>query len=293
MKLFSTLIFLTLVVTQCQPQDYGVLDYYMTLPDLLEENSGISISQNKTHIYAINDSGGTATVFSINIKHQEITQDITITNAQNIDWEDLASDGNNLFIGDFGNNENKRNDQTIYWIENIDQTEPGSFSAFAKKTTFIFEDQKKYPPKKGNQNFDVEAFIVFKSHFYLFTRNRSSHKKFDGTTKVYKVPVKEGQQTAILIDEFKTCPDRDDCQVTSAAIHPETGKIALLSYNKVWILEGYKEDRFFSGSVTKIKLKHSSQKESVTFKDANTLFISEEASSKKQGNLYTLDLKKI
>ena len=103
--------------------------------------------------------------------------------------------------------------------------------------------------------------------------------------------MKEGPQTAVLIDEFKTCSDRDDCQVTSAAIHEQTGKIALLSYNKVWILENYTEDHFFSGDVTKIKLEHSSQKESITFKDANTVYISEEASKNDLGNLYTLDLK--
>ncbi|WP_299677835.1 hypothetical protein [uncultured Dokdonia sp.] len=292
MKFFSIIAILLFTTIQCQPQDYGVLEYYMTLPDLLEENSGIAISQNKKYLYAINDSGGTATIFSIHLDHKEIEQDISISNAQNVDWEDLASFENDLFVGDFGNNDNKRKDQTIYWVENVDQITPGSFSAFAKTTTFTFEDQKEYPPKKGNQNFDVESFFVHNTNFYLFTRNRESHKKFDGITKVYKIPMKEGAQKAILIDEFETCSDRDDCQVTSAAIHHETGKIALLTYNKVWIFDNYYDDQFFSGSVTKIKLGHNSQKESVTFKDAHTLFISEEASSKTQGNVYTLDLKK-
>jgi len=265
----------------------------MTLPDILKENSGISLFPTKNQLFAINDSGGTTTIFSINLSDKEITQDIVISNAKNIDWEDLASIENILFVGDFGNNENKRKDQTIYWVENIDHIHSTSYEAIAKTTTFTFEDQKEYPPKKGNKNFDVEAFIAYKSHFYLFTRNRSSHKKFDGTTKIYKVPIKEGAQTAILIDKFMTCSDRDDCQVTSATIHQESGKIALLSYDKVWILDNYNDDHFFSGNITKIKLDHSSQKESITFKDANTLFISEESSPKKQGNLYTLDLKKI
>lgn len=292
MKFFLNLFLFILTTTQCQSQDYGQLTYEMTLPDLLEENSGIALSQDGKRLYAINDSGGGPNIFSIDLKEKKVVQDIAISNADNIDWEDLASDGNTLFIGDFGNNDNDREDQTIYWVEDLNPIEDGSYTASAKATTFTFEDQEKYPPKKKKRNFDVESFIIYQSYFYLFTRNRNPGKKFDGTTKVYKLPMKEGAQTALLIDEFKTCSDDDDCQVTSAAIHQQTGKIALLSYNKVWILENYTSDQFFSGDVKKIKLDHSSQKESVTFKDAHTLYISEEASSKSQGNLYTLDLKK-
>lgn len=292
MKFLSLIIFIAFITTQCQPQDYGELEYYLTLPQVLEENSGISMSQNANHLYMINDSGGSPTLFTIDLDVKETIQDITLSNAQNVDWEDLASFGNTVFVGDFGNNDNKRKDQTIYWVEDIGQITEGSYTAFAKATTFTFEDQKKYPPKKKNQNFDVEAFLVYQSHFYLFTRNRTPNKKFDGITKVYKIPMKEGAQTAMLIDQFKTCSDRDDCQITSAAIHQQTGKIVLLSYNKVWVLENYTGDHFFSGDITKIKLEHTSQKESITFKDQNTVFISEESSSKTQGNLYTLDLKK-
>ncbi len=289
MKFLSFIIFIITTI-QCQPQDYGALEYYTTLPQLLEENSGISISQDTERLYMINDSGASPTIFSMDLESKKIVQDITLSNAKNVDWEDLASFGNTIFVGDFGNNNNKRKDQTIYWLEDFDQIDEGSYSAFAKATTFTFEDQKKYPPKKKHHNFDVEAFFVFQSHFYLFTRNRIPQKEFNGTTKVYKIPMEEGTQTAVLIDQFKTCSDREDCQITSAAIHQQTGKIALLSYNKVWILENYTDDHFFSGDIKKIKLRYTSQKESITFKDVNNLFISEESSSKKQGNLYILDI---
>lgn len=292
MRFYSIIIFITLTTTQCQAQDYGKLDYEMTLPDLLEENSGITLSQDGKRLYLINDSGNDPVIFSIDLALKTIVQEIILSNGKNVDWEDLTRHENTLYVGDFGNNDNNRKNQTIYWVEHIKNIEAGSHTAFAKATTFTFEDQEKYPPKKKHRNFDVESIIVYNSHFYIFTRNRISDKKFDGTTKVYQIPMKEGAQTAVLIDEFKTCSDRDDCQITSAAIHTETGKIALLSYNKVWILENYTGDRFFSGDVTKIKLDHSSQKESITFKDANTLYISEEGSKKHLGNLYTLDLKK-
>lgn len=291
MKFYAIIIFIVLTLSQCQAQNYGKLDYEMTFPALLEENSGITLSKEGMKLYTINDSGGDPSVYTIDLTSKEIVQEIILSNGKNVDWEDLTRYENTLYVGDFGNNDNNRKNQTIYWVENLEQIPMGTHTAFAKATTFTFEDQEKYPPKKKEHNFDVESIIVYQSHFYLFTRNRIPNKNFDGTTKLYKVPMKEGAQTAILIDEFKTCSDRDDCQVTSAAIHQQTGKIALLSYNKVWILENYTGDRFFSGDVTKIKLEHSSQKESITFKDRNTVYISEEASKNQLGNLYSLDVR--
>ncbi len=282
--------YIILIFVLCLYKDYGKLSYQSTFPSTLKENSGISISSLKNHVYAINDSGGGNQIFTVNVETGKITQVITIANATNIDWEDLTSNGKDLFIGDFGNNENDRKDQTIYWAENIADNTDSSYTITAKSTTFTLEDQKHYPSKKNNRNFDIEAFIVQGSYFYLFTRNRNRKKYFDGTTKLYRVPKKEGAQIAVLVDSFISCSDRDDCQITGAAIDRESNKIALLSYNKVWIFEDYKEGRFFTGDIKKIKLKHHSQKEAITFKDESTLYIGEERAKKSNGNLYELKL---
>lgn len=288
---FIAYLYILLVFTtaQCQHKKFGKLHLETVVSKLLKENSGIARSSDPSILYAINDSGGANQVFGFDIYSGKIKQTITIANAKNNDWEDLAIEKDILYIGDVGNNENDRKDQTIYWIENISSYNKKTTTAFAKATSFQFEDQKKYPPKKKNFNFDIEAFFVYKDHFYLFTRNRS--KDFDGTTKLYRLPRETGYHTAIHIDSFKTCSDQDDCQITSATIDPTTGKIALLSYNKVWILENYTEDHFFKGTITKIKLEHTSQKESISFKNENTLYIAEEGTSKKGGKLFTLDLK--
>jgi hypothetical protein len=37
-------------------------------------------------------------------------------NAKNTDWEALTNDGNNFYIGDFGNNDGSRRDLTIYKV---------------------------------------------------------------------------------------------------------------------------------------------------------------------------------
>ncbi len=253
------------------------------LPKTLEEISGITQLPNHSSLYAINDSGNSPTVF-------EVTTDGTIAakhplpDATNVDWEDLAYDHDgNIYIGDFGNNENNRKDLTIYKVMGL-----GTAKQQLTKTTFVLEDQKQFPPKKKHRNFDIEAFIYHQESFYLFTKNRST--EFDGITKLYKLPAQTGHHVAQHIDSFRTCKDAKDCFITAAAIHPEGHKIALLTYNKVYLLENFSGDHFFQGTITKHKLGDYSQKEGICFKDEQTLYIVDEKRNHQKGTLYLLKL---
>ncbi|GEQ87218.1 hypothetical protein ULMS_27260 [Patiriisocius marinistellae] len=288
MKNISFLLFI-ISLYSCGQQDFGKMEIITSLPDEFAEISGIEMIPNNESLWLISDSGSDATVMSYDLKEKKMAQQFTIKNAQNVDWEDLASDKRgNLYIGDFGNNASKRKDLTIYKINDIANL--ASQDTATQKITFKLSDQTDYPPKKKDRNYDIEAFFNKGENLYLFTRNRS--KDFDGTTKVYKLPATPGDYTAQLIDTFKTCNDDDDCQVTSATINHQTGDIILLSYNKLWVLSNYKGDNFFSGKVTEIKLDHKSQKESVTFKDKTHIYIADERNGPQGGNLYLLDISK-
>ncbi|RMB63842.1 hypothetical protein EAX61_00170 [Dokdonia sinensis] len=290
MRYIPILSFL-LVALQVQCQDetnYGKLTYVSTLPELLRENSGMETIENSDLTYIINDSKGASSVFGVRASTGKIVQEIDIKNYGNRDWEDLTSRGNDLFIGDFGNNGNLRKNLVIYWISNVDEMDKEKVSAFAKAIPFTLEDQKKFPPKKKDRNYDIEAFFVKGDHLYLFTRNRSSD--FDGTTNCYKLPIAEGAQVAKKIGSFKTCDDSSDCQVTSADYDPKSGKMVLLTYDKVFLFSDFEEDDFFNGKSDKIKLDYASQKESVYFKNAKTLIIGEESRKGAGGNIYSLKI---
>ena len=285
MKKLTLIAVFAVFTASCQ--DYGKLKLIDDLPRSLKEVSGIEKFPNETIVWAINDSRNPPEVYGYSVASGKIAKTIRILNAPNIDWEDLAkSPDGTLYVGDFGNNASNRTDLAIYAIPN-----PGDLKrrrARPIKTSFKFEDQVEFPPKKKSLSFDVEAFIFLNDHFYLFTRNRA--KKYDGTTKIYKLPAQEGEFTAQLIGNLKTCEDQSDCEITSAAIHGPSGKVALLSYNKVWIISEYLEDDFTSGTIQKIKLGHRSQKESIAFNSENELYIADEKSRGKGGNLYTLNL---
>jgi len=279
------LLFLFVTTVTCQ--NHGKLSLVHSLPDSLEEISGFSSAEGSPLLWSVNDSGNEAIVYGYNPLTNKIERTIEITNGENEDWEDVTSDDEgNIYIGDFGNNRNKRKDQVIYQLSTRHELPKVAMEAI--KISFQFEDQDKFPPKKKDRNFDVEAFVYLDGNFYLFTRNRSS--KFDGTTKLYKLPAQPGHHRALLMDTFVTCKDDDDCQVTAAAIDRTHNRLVLLSYNKVWLFSNYPTDNFFKGSVRKIKLNHTSQKESISFRDQTSLYIADEENGSGGRNLYILYL---
>lgn len=258
------------------------------LPKSIKESSGVEVTAKSNLIWTIQDSGNKAELFGLDdkgtIKQQSLVKDI-----ENIDWEDLTSDKEgNLYIGDFGNNKNDRQDLAIYKISagHLMQKQISASS----KISFYFPEQKAFPPKKSNRIFDVEAFFILNNNFYLFTKNRSS--KFDGTTSLYKVPNSPGNHAAKLISSFKTCETFNHCAITSADISPSGKKIALLSSNQVWLFSDFKKDDFFTGKMNNMQLPTFTQKEGICFTDENTLYITDEKEKKTGGKLYKLNLLK-
>jgi hypothetical protein len=264
----------------CQSNLSNKINVIANLPKLLKESSGIENIKGSANFWLINDAGNSNDLFEID-DSGNIIRVIEVKKAKNKDWEDLATDGKNkIFIGDFGNNENDRQNLRIYSVSINEITDN---VVTAEKISFHFEDQTKFPPKKKNQNFDVEAFVYMDGYFYLFTKNRSSH--FDGITKLYKIPNVKGKHTAKLIGEFITCNDSKTCLVTGAAISKNNKKLVLLTHNKLFEFTNFKKDDFFNGSIKEIDLNHNSQKEAICFK-RNELFITDEFSKKTGGNLY-------
>lgn len=255
------------------------------LPKPLKEVSGITLSKNS--FWAIADSGNKNLVFQVT-DEGKIEKELLLSDATNIDWEDLTSDAQgNLYIGDFGNNDNTRKDLCIYAISK-DSLEKSETKAVAK-INFSYPEQKDFPPVKTEMKFDAEAFIVYQNHFYIFTKNRS--KNFDGTTLLYRVPMQAGNHQATLIGSFITDKKYNSGVITGAAISPDQQRIAILSHQKVWVFEAFKDDAFFSGKITEVALNHHSQKEAITFKDNTTIWIADEKVKKSGGNVYQFELK--
>ena len=278
---------IALFCTNCKQSAQQKIEVVTALPNEIKESSACEISNASDLVWTIEDQGNENLLFGFN-KNGELIRKIRITNIENNDWEDLSSDDEgNLYIGDFGNNDNERQNLAIYKINAADLNKEEVEAS--EIVQFYYPEQKDFPPKKKDKVFDVESFLVFKNQFYLFTKNRSSD--FDGTTSIYRV--ENNSQTKLpakKLSEFVTCDNFNHCAVTSAAISPDKKKVALLSSDKVWIFTDFKEDDFFSGNAKTIELENFTQKEGLCFETNESVLITDEAEKKGESLLYRLKL---
>lgn len=278
----------SIVLLSCQQPSTFLTTIY-SLPKNLKEVSGITYSTEDSLLWTLEDSGNANVLYALNSEGL-IAKEVTVKNVENIDWEDLTKDKEgNLYIGDFGNNENERQDLCIYKMDKKSLDNENAFPAY--KISFSYPEQKNFPPKKKELLYDVESFFELNGNFYLFTKNRS--KGFDGTVFIYKVPNRAGFHKAELIGDFKTCDDYDNCAITSAAISPDQSKVVLLSHSKIWLFKNFSSDNFLSGIRTETELQHNSQKEAICFKDNDTLLIADEKVKKTGGTLYEISTNKL
>lgn len=266
--------------------NYGQLKVIANTGDALKENSGIQTISADGLIWAIEDSGNKTSLYGIDITGK-LKREIKIKHAKNKDWEDITKDDQGtIYIGDFGNNKNKRKDLCIYKIHNPEKDTENEIEA--EKIEFYYPEQKDFPPKKDARVFDAEAFFYLKNNFYIITKNRS--KPFDGTTILYRIPATKGNHKAQLISSFKTCKHGRKCFITAADVSPNKEKVVLLGHTKIWVFSNFTDEDFFNGAIEIIDLDHDSQKEGVCFIDNNTLYISDEKTGTVGGNIYRLEL---
>src|SRR6187549_974626 len=83
------------------------------ISDVLVENSGLQMAGN--YLWSFNDAGWAAAIYRIDTLTNALLQTVNLSGVINIDWEDIAFDGTDFYIGDFGNNaDGARTDLKIY-----------------------------------------------------------------------------------------------------------------------------------------------------------------------------------
>lgn len=257
------------------------------LPKKMNETSGLVCLDDRliTH----NDGGNDPHLFVLSLKGKHL-KTIKVNNVKNNDWEDLAlDDKDNLYIGDFGNNFNNRKNLKIHIVKKgfLDEDEVS-----ASTINFTYEDQKKFPPKEKNLQYDCEAFIWKNDKLFLFTKCRT--KPFDGRSKIYMLPAKPGNFEAKLIGQFQFCNKNwMTCSVTSADYHPKSKTLSILAYSRLYIIRNFKFNIFWKGDIKVYKIPKTKQREAICFYKKNTWFMTDEfRRGINGGNLYTLKLKK-
>lgn len=236
-----------------------------TLDRMLDECSGLCPSPWSDHLLALNDSGGEAEIYEIS-KKGKLVQIHPVPGAVNRDWEEITTDSaGNVYIGDFGNNSNRRKDLTIYKYSQGGSAGGASAGRFTQKITFRYADQAFEAGEK--KEYDCEAFFWANDSLYLFTK---SWEKGVKTSRMYVLPDQPGDYEVAPRDEafFKA-------QITGAAISPDKDQFALISYGKIFLF-GIKDRQIgFRFPVACINIARK-QTEAIMFEGAEHLLFTNE-----------------
>jgi hypothetical protein len=254
------------------------------LPKSIEESSGLTL-YNDTLFITHNDSGDKPILYFINLKGELIHQ-ITVSNAINNDWEEITKDEEgNIYIGDFGNNLNKRKNLTIYKItlENLLKTT----HVIAKIITFSYPDQKAFPPEEATLNFDAEAMFFFNDSLWVFTKCRAI--PFHGNTFIYAIPSQPGNYTATAKGKL-FIGDNGFAKDAITGVTFGHSILYLLTYNRIVVYELNNNTFQFKKTIATTPY---SQKEAIAIsRDQSTLFLTDEVQKIiGGGNLYKINLK--
>ncbi len=237
------------------------------LPEAVNETSGIIFYNGRliTH----NDSGNSPELFEIDTLTQQITRIVQVSNAENVDWEDLAQDQDYIYIGDIGNNSGDRTDLAVYRISKVEYDSSNTVSA--ERIGFSYEDQTDFNPT-SNSDWDAEALTVLRGQLTLFTKRWQS-----GGSSVYAIPSTPGEHMAINLGSTQFSG-----LVTAATYNNVTNVLYLLGYSQLLqpFLVRYEDPPgpfSFSGNGEFSNLNIGlAQTEAITFVDANIYYITSE-----------------
>ena len=213
----------------------------------LDETSGLLFYNNTVITHT--DSGGKAELYEINSTTGTITRTIKISNATNVDWEDIAQDDSYIYIGDIGNNSGFRTDLKIYKISK-EAYNSNDDSISAEIISFSYEDQKDFTQRLNANNWDAEALISYGDKLLVFTKNW-----VDNSTNVYSISKSSGTHSAKLESSYKT-----NGLITGADISPHENVIYLTGYSTseapfIYTIHDMPKNNFdvFSGKVSEKK----------------------------------------
>lgn len=164
------------------------------LNDSIQETSGLNFFDEK--LYTFNDSGNPAELYEIDKTSGKILHTLKV-NAENKDWEALTNDGENFYIGEFGNNAGTREDLKIFKIpfkNNLLQNDS------LQTISFYYPEQKDFTPKNIATDFDLESMIYLNGKLHIFTKEWASKS----TTHYSLDPDNFEKQPAQKVESFKT-----------------------------------------------------------------------------------------
>jgi hypothetical protein len=282
MSIYATLVIAGLMFsctyrfysTACNHPTPGRLVKQTELDPSLSETSGLLFL--KEGIWTFNDSGGEPALYRVDQERGSVIGKTLISNALNVDWEDITADEACIYVADVGNNFAWRDTVLIYRIPR-NRLESGDSSVNHNGIISLSFEEEVELNGRGYSSHDCEALFAYKDSLYLFSKNW-----LDESTSVYVLPSEPGH--------YKLKPRyRYEARilVTGADLYPDQNEVALVGYrNYQPIVISYKFDRDpalirCGGKARIYPLKLGRQVEGICFDASGNLMVSSERSVQK------------
>lgn len=257
------------------------------LPNEVRETSGLFFHNGR--LWTHNDSGGKPVLYALDTTTFEVVQKITLANAKNKDWEDVCTDGEKAFVGDFGNNKGKRKNLRIYTFLLSDLPNEGDATLAVDSIIFRFVDQTDFEHKKHEHDFDCEAMFATEDYLYLFSKGWAT-----GTTRMYRLPKTPGNYVAEVVNGFDS-----KGLITGADYDSANHVLVVVGYVKnIWkpfmylIFDFDEEGVKLSNRRFELPQWSGAQTEGICFFDDGKCYVSAETSPSFSARVFVADFRK-
>ena len=256
------------------------------LPEEVNETSGLFFHNGR--LWTHNDSGGKPILYALDTTTFEVVQKVTLSNAKNKDWEDVCTDGEMVFVGDFGNNNGNRKNLRIFTFPLSAIPDEGDASVMIDSIRFSFGDQTNFEKRRYEHDFDCEAMFTSEDYLYLLSKGWET-----GTTRLYRLPKTAGNHVAEVVNGF-------DSQglITGADYDRENRILVVVGYVKsIWKPFMY---IIFDFDEAGVKLSNhrfempqwvGAQTEGICFFDDGRCYVSAETSPSMTSRVFVVDFR--
>jgi hypothetical protein len=225
---------------EAEGQSCRIVQRTAPLPSGVEEASGVAASRSWPGVFwTHNDSGGDPVVIGVRSGGAQVAS-VKVKGAKNRDWEDIAvgpcSSGSCLYIADTGDNDEKRDDATLY---RAPEPREGASSVTAER----------FPVRFPHGPRDAEAlFVLPTGQPFLVTKGRHS------AVELYRYPLPLRAGEAVTLDRVAVI-DADGRKgqdlVTSASASPSGKWVAIRTYKSLSL---YHTDALLRGDTRPAKV---------------------------------------
>ena len=257
------------------------------LPTEVSETSGLFFHNGR--LWTHNDSGGKPILYALDTTTFEVVQRITLAQVKNKDWEEVCTDGESVFVGDFGNNKGSRKNLRIFTFPLFALPAEGDTIIQVDSILFRFADQTNFEKRKHEHDYDCEAMFATDSCLYLLSKGWAT-----GTTRLYRLPKTPGKHVAEVVNSF-------DSQglITGADYDRESRTLVVVGYVKnIWrpfmyiIFDFDEHGEKLSNHRFEMSQLAGAQTEGICFFDNGLCYVSAETSPTMSSRVFVVDFRK-